>query len=311
LCLIAHRDTIGPRIPNEVINYNRSFNPDGFGIAWRDPEAGLKFEKFAPTEFEAFRVKLKDIDKTDMEYAAHWRRATHGPACLKLSHPFVYDDAKVGDTLVFHNGIINIATEKHESDTSAFVERVLASLPVRWWADAAIRFLVESSIGWSRILLMTKDETVRINSKDWEKHQGMWYSVSPLPSKKYQYKKVTPAYLLPATTVRDVTLKDTIPADWQADWNGDDHTFSETKKYDDLFGATEADGLGWLHQGHWVSPVSDYDEEEEDEVMGQAICEKCNTIGEFYIINRKVTIEIVHAQVLDENSEKEKELLLS
>jgi hypothetical protein len=307
LCLIAHRDTVGPRIPNEVINYNRSLNPDGFGIAWRDPQIGLRFEKFAPNQFEAFRDKLKDIDKTDMEYAAHWRRATHGPACLQLSHPFVYDDAKAGDTLVFHNGIIDIATEKHESDTLAFVERVLAGMPVRWWKNAALTFLVESSIGWSRLLLMTKDETIRINQKGWEKHQGMWYSVSPLP-KKYEWKKVDGVHLLPATTPK---AKYILPSQWQDDWKDDDNTFSETKKYDDPWAGTiSSDGLGWLHQGHWVSPVSDYDEEEEDEVMGQAICEKCGTIGEFYIINRKVTIDLVHVEVWDENKQKEtKELL--
>src|SRR6186713_2392545 len=107
MCLIAHRPPRQGNLPNRVIEYNRRSNPDGFGIAWREGD-NLRFQKFAPDAVSAFETKLKELDRDqDIEYVAHWRKATHGPVCEEMSHPFTYDDPKDGQVLVFHNGIVS------------------------------------------------------------------------------------------------------------------------------------------------------------------------------------------------------------
>ena len=54
MCMIAHRFLSakgkGQNIPNAVIETALVRHPDWFGVAWRDPEAGLLYEKFGPTQ---------------------------------------------------------------------------------------------------------------------------------------------------------------------------------------------------------------------------------------------------------------------
>lgn len=293
MCLIAHRTVPkgkkgGSNIPNEVIDYNRQRNPDGFGLAWRD-KTGLHHEKFGPNQFHPFRDLLKDIDRqTGVEYAAHFRMATHGPACLDLSHPFSYRDPKAGDVLVFHNGIIDIDTKRGESDTSAFVSRVLARMEPRWWDNSAYRYLVEGAIGWSRLLVMTNEESVRLNQSAWYKMSGIWYSTTPLPIGP---TKPTPGIV---PTVRAVT-KYVPPVEWRGDWDEDED------EEDDLVTMAEAaasPSLGWYSNGHHVSPVSDMADDmgDEGDRYGTAVCDQCRTTGEFYVIEGKVYLDVPHGQ---------------
>jgi hypothetical protein len=260
MCLIAHRDNIGANIPNEIINYNRSANPDGFGIAWRDAEVGLTYEKFGPEDFEAFRSLLKDVDQSPVEYVAHWRKATHGPICADMSHPFSYMDRDDKQVLAFHNGIIQIPTDKSESDTAAFVRRILVQLEHRWWRNEGIMTLVEDYVGWSRLLFMTQKETVYVNPQHWVRENGINYSTTPIyrpivkPAKASTWKRVSPDVLKPQSM--------------------------------------------WTHGGHPISPVSQVDSTDDDDKFGSAICNECKTEGEYYVIEGRVYIDIDH--IIDE-----------
>ena len=291
MCLIAHRPVNGnggSNIPNEVIDRNKTRNPDGFGIAWRD-EQGLQYEKFAPNNFEAFRRLLKKIDKrVKVEYAAHWRLATHGPACLDLSHPFVYQDEQAGEVLVFHNGIIHIPTQHNESDTEAYVKRVLAKLPSQWWTNDAIKYLVENTIGWSRLLVMSKDETVYINQKDWKKNNGLMYSTDPLPyGGGITVKGKTTTGVV--RNVRDTSKGDQIllPAQFRDD---DDEGPDEDA-------AIIVQGQ-WYHLGHPVSPITGGDGDYSDEDFGIVVCDSCQTSGEYYVIEGRRFIDLRHQSSL-------------
>lgn len=187
MCLIVHRALSdkgkGANVPNAVLNHNRTKNPDGFGVAWRDTK-GVHAAKWGPKEYNDFHKAVKTLDKNrDIEYVAHFRFATHGVACKALSHPFEYKDPGEGTVLVFHNGIIDIKTDrsKVESDTSVFVKEVISGLPSRWWANPSQRLLVEMAGGWSRLLIMTDRETVRMGSPKWINEGGIWYSTDPMP----------------------------------------------------------------------------------------------------------------------------------
>lgn len=313
MCIIIHREQ-GSNVPNSVLEHNRKKNPDGFGLAWRDDE-GLHHKKYAPTAYDEFHDMLKRLDRNpSIEYVAHYRFATHGPACERLSHPFPYEDEDGNEVLVFHNGIINIQTESHESDTSRFVERVLANLPTGWWNNSAIRFLVEQSVSGSRLLVMSAKNTVRLNERLWTQQNGIFYSTEPGPYK--------PATNYAATYPRPgQVVKYTPKATWEKEDNrkqGKKNKHGRSrhvpapsfeKSTDDRnFGFKDADDepQGWMHNGHWVESLDSQRlaEDPSEDVACSAICTECQTMGEVYIIGGTTFIDVSHGdEVRDEDED--------
>ena len=190
MCLIAHREVndLNLTISNEIIDYNCWLNSDGFGLAWRERN-GIRTKRYGPAEKEQFIDKLDALQKRNVELVVHWRMGTHGPKTRDYAHPFSYVDPQLGRVYVFHNGIIDILTEKNESDTQVFVRDVLAHLPSRWFDNPAVSWLVSESIGWSRLLIMTKDETIKIGT-GWKWVDGIHYSTEP----KKTYTSTTTYY---------------------------------------------------------------------------------------------------------------------
>lgn len=260
MCLIAQRIKPKAHIPAKVVEHNSLANPDGFGIAWREGPT-LRFEKFGPKDKPAFLGLLDRIDKTRMPYTAHFRKATHGDVCADMSHPFPYTDANGDEALVFHNGIISIKPAPGESDTLAFVKRILAHLPDGWWNNNAIRTLVEDYIGWSRILIMTPKWDVYLNRSLWTRENGFLYSVAPLPAPiKFTPSKGVTENLLPYTTPPSMP--------------------SENK--------------GWPHAGHVVYPVTQTETGHEEDQYGDAKCSNCGSTGDYFVIEGTRYIDINH-----------------
>ena len=301
MCLIAHRAPRQGNIPNRVIEFNRRSNPDGFGIAWRDGET-LRFQKFAPSAVDAFEAKLKEIDRDqDIEYVAHWRKATHGPVTEEFAHPFPYEDVKDGQVLVFHNGIVSNNPPKDQSDTSYFVQTILSRLQPRWWSDKSHRWLIEESTGWSRFLIMTKHEIVRLNQNAWQRQNGIWYSTNPVPGYAPQkgggYQPPSKSASESATVLYGLSGR--------SDWFDDDADL-DVDEYDDDDG-TEADACGYNpsrrtqtvygdrdENGHWVSFDTFEDDLGDGDVHGAAHCITCKGLGEYYIIDGKIFIDAPH-----------------
>lgn len=312
MCLIIHR-VGGSNVPNDVIEYNRKKNPDGFGLAWRE-DGKVNSVKFGPKDFDGFRAKLKELDrKTGIEYTAHFRMATHGPACEDLSHPFTYEDKKHGTIAVFHNGIIDIATDRRtESDTSTFVKQVLSKMGSGWWKNSAYRFLVEQAIGYSRLLIMTPTETIRLNESAWVKSGGIMYSTDPGGShSKYKptgkgWSSGTGSYASPATkaaTTPSNIVKYTPPKEWLR---------AEPKSDDSCdYGYVEPDDDGipvqtWQHEGHTVESISsEVLSKGSEDVAVEAVCVQCNTLGEVYIIGGVTFIDVEHGHVARIDDEDE------
>lgn len=314
MCLIAHREVKGGRgsnIPNSVIEYNRTKNPDGFGIAWRN-NGKIQYQKFAPSDVGAFEKLLKSIDRqTHIEYVAHWRLATTGKPCENLSHPFPYEDAKDGEVLVFHNGVIDIdvADKERESDTLAFVRDVLARLEPRWWNKSHLRFLVEGSTGWSRLLLMTKKRTIRLNTDGWNLDNGIWYSQRQWSNVPVKQPNV-PMAVVPATT-SDIISYVGGRKSWE-DSTDDSDAYLEwqekrygAKRLADSIDENEDESnvawSGWSDGGHWVYPVTGLDQEGlGGEPFGTVICGECNTEGDYYVEDGKCYADIVHGNPIRE-----------
>lgn len=290
MCLIIHREANrrkpnkAARLPYEVMSHNRWANPDGFGVAWRDKE-GLKYEKFGigHEQYDMFEQLVFELDaRGSIEYVAHYRKATQGPPCQALSHPYEYNDPKEGKTLVFHNGIININAATNESDTEVFVRDILANLPSRWWADDGIRNLVEVSIGWSRLLLMTENETVRLegeSSNSWRKENGIWYSTSPLWGSYGTGKgSYTEAYLYADTD----------------DWEESDILKAGERALIPIH-------TGFVDGGHEVSLIVGTEEKEADDLMtAWAKCNDCGAHGEMWMVGTTPFFGIAHKDITDE-----------
>lgn len=190
MCLIAHRQVnSGTEISDNIIEYNCWLNDDGFGLAWRERN-GIKSKRFGPSEQQQFVSKLKQLNRRNVELVAHFRMATHGPATRDLAHPFSYVDPVHGRIYVFHNGVIDILTDKSESDTQAFVRDVLAKMPSGWFDDPVLNWLVGNAIGWSRLLIMTPTATYKLGD-GWKTVDGVHYSTEPT---KVYYSSYTTQY---------------------------------------------------------------------------------------------------------------------
>lgn len=285
MCLIAHREAgSNVNIPNSVIDHNIRKNPDGFGLAWRSQKGDLRFKKFAPQETKTFKKLLKRVDAIKgIEYVAHWRLATHGPICKEMSHPFTYETDGV-QTLVFHNGIIQNSPPKDESDTSYFVKEVLSGLVPMWWRNPAYTNLVERYIGWSRLLIMTPNETFRMVERDWKKVGGLFYSIDPLPPSS-SYHPTTPS-----------SGKGYSAADAWKTWEdnlSDDSEFGFDAGDSDLLPTDFP--LDYLHEGHQVSRMTEHKPLDfAGEWQGKVICNPCKTMGTYYRISGQTFTELAH-----------------
>lgn len=288
MCMIAHRFLSkkgkGSNIPNTVIDTALTRHPDGYGVAWRDPEYGLVYEKFGPTERADFRALLKEIDSDkSIEYVAHFRYATHGPEDKDHAHPYVYEDPDpaVGRVLVFHNGIIGgVTTKPSESDTEVFVRDWLAKLPSRWWTSAGIRKLVDHMGGWSKLVLMTDTETVNLNHYSGEEDGGLWYS------SEHRGWSYGTGYSTGGWGDDD---------DWES---GTYRTAAPVMTKSAEIGVTTnpRGNVGvWMHQGHELSPLQTFDFSKDGDYECGVVCDTCGTAGDVYIIDGKAYIDIPHA----------------
>ena len=294
MCMIAHRFLSkrgqGQNMPNEVISTACTRHPDGYGIAWRDPIKGLRYERFGPSERLGFRDSLKRIDADrSIEYVAHFRFATHGPEDRDHAHPFAYQDPdpKIGRVLVFHNGIISgMRPEQTESDTEVFVRDYLAKLPSAWWRNAGVRKLVDHMGGWSRLVLMTDHETVNLNHYAGDEAQGLWYSSDHKPT------------TWTAMVAGAQSWNDEEEEDWQSAVAANTAlALSRAASPRSSIGVTTiptTNAAAWVDSGHRLQRNRDFDFLVDGDFPNGVSCVLCSTDGDVYIIDGKAYIDITH-----------------
>lgn len=294
MCLIAYRSDPDTHIPEGVINSNRRMNPDGFGIAYREDDDTTYYLRYGPDQADEFVEKLKEIDASPKVYVAHFRKGTSGANCKELAHPFPYTDPVAGTVLVFHNGIIGIPSNGPlESDTSVYVDTVLAKLEPEWWKNSAQKFLVEQTIDGSRLLVMTLDEVVILNEKGWTVRDGIMYSTFPYG----YYGSYNGSYSGYNSEWRSDDSDDE-HVRWgvnpNAGWKGSNYpkaTSGLTAAKDGVEGDDYNPYTGkWEHMEHFVDPGMG----DEEATEGVAWCNTCGEQGEFMTINGNVYIEMKH-----------------
>lgn len=299
MCMIAHRPVKGERgsnIPQQVIDTALVRHPDGFGAAWRTDE-GLRYAKFAPNEKREFAGFLRDLDKHNgVEYVAHFRFATHGPEDAAHAHPYMYTDPEEGPVMVFHNGVIDIVTTPRESDTEVFTREVLARLPSAWWRDGALRYLVSGAIGWSKLVLMTERETVNLHESSGKWDGGLWYSSNHRP-----YVATTPSawtgkqWTSPTPTTHEQSDKAPVSAPTAIIQTGTSHVGKRKggKRKGQSLRVVDRP-YRFRHNGHELTALRDIDRSKDGDYPEGIICDTCYTLGDVYVIDGGVYIDMAH-----------------
>ena len=59
---------------------------------------------------------------------------------------------------------------------------------------------------------------------------------------------------------------------------------------------------GWPHMGHWVWPRSEEADMEIGDTYGEAWCETCNEMGEYYVIDGTAYIDVAHGDPVGSSS---------
>jgi hypothetical protein len=310
MCMIAHRFLSekgkGANIPNAVIDTAMYRHPDGYGVAWRSEE-GLLYQKFGPDGRQGFRELVKALDgDQSVEYVAHFRFATHGPEDANHAHPFAYEDPdpSVGTVLVFHNGVISsMKTTLAESDTEVFVRDYLAKLPSRWWTNEAVRKLVDHIGGWSRLVLMTNEETVNLNWGEGEEDGGLWYSSDHRPNKWVTGTTVASTVYSSSKDYRNWDYDD--DEEWvkvEDGWRRNPNSkFAKSPSTAEAAAATfmettipKSNGDMFMHEGHELSPMQTFDFTKDGDYEVSVLCETCGTAGDVYIVDGRAYVDVPH-----------------
>ena len=185
MCLAIYQPA-GKTVSELHLRNGFSNHEDGAGFAWA--VNGQLFVKKGIFDVEEVIRHYETIK----EYPCliHFRKATHGKIDETNCHPFLFNDNKLA---LIHNGILSIkCTMDGLSDTAHFVKQVLEpmvkrnNVPI---GDGALQYLLSTSIGTDKMVIMDGDGTTYVINEDKGKWEGgVWYSNM---SFSYTYTKPT------------------------------------------------------------------------------------------------------------------------
>lgn len=161
-------------------------NPDGAGLCYYDGQRirtlkEMKSVKEFHRAYSDIRLKHPGID-----IAIHFRIATHGRINITNCHPFKVSD----DTAFIHNGVINgLPASTEFSDTYMFNETILKQLPADFILNTAINTLLGEFIGYSKLVIISGNNSVIINEELGMWDGQNWYSNSSYKAPKFPKSK--------------------------------------------------------------------------------------------------------------------------
>jgi hypothetical protein len=189
MCIIAVKRP-GVSVPvAEFVNCYEN-NADGAGFMIQR-DTGVAIYKGFMTLY-SFLDAAESVSADDMA-VFHFRQATHGKVVPALTHPFpvLADGRRLRSTRCMaemgaaHNGIVRIKRRKAESDTMAFIRKVLADPDIYYDADPHFtEIVIDYYLGWGRLALLTASD-IRIYGDGWVDADGMLYS-----NRSYQYQQL-------------------------------------------------------------------------------------------------------------------------
>ena len=201
MCVIIHQPK-GSYLTKDRAQRLWKINSDGGGFAFIDDEETIQTERameFTPfwTAFERARSAFPQRD-----FLLHMRIATHGDTSLANCHPFDVDD----ETVMMHNGILSQVPDYKDgrSDTSIFVDEVVAEMPKNWLDNPYLQDMMEEYIGYNKLAFLTttagvNENVIILNRSMGSTVDGMWFSNTsgvpePRPYPQSAYKSSEGTY---------------------------------------------------------------------------------------------------------------------
>lgn len=160
-------------------------NPDGFGYAY--VLNGQVFIRKS-AQYDKLRTRFeRDYNRyrEQSPFLIHFRWATHGDTVRRLAHPFRMQDGGA----VIHNGVLDMPViPSTESDTTAFVHKVIDRLPRGWSDTKTWPTMVQEMAGYgNKLAFLWPDSTFLILNEK----AGHWDGDNWFSNQSYKYKRVT------------------------------------------------------------------------------------------------------------------------
>jgi len=140
-------------------------NDDGAGLLWVEKGKLKTFKEL--NSFIVFYHKYLEIrSKIKTPIVLHFRIGTHGKKNVDNLHPFICSE-HVG---FVHNGIISGWGNVLISDTNEFNLTILSKLPKGFEQNEATLFLIQETIGYSKLIFLNTNNEVSIVGEE----KGSW-----------------------------------------------------------------------------------------------------------------------------------------
>ena len=149
-------------------------NGDGGGIVWKSPENEDAHIQKGFMKKEDMLEKLKEINKKENSFIAHFRIKSVGEVKPENTHPFVMDKVTFA-----HNGTItSIRPEDGKTDSETFGLLFLKKRSMKWIKEN--KLLLEIALGSSKFAIMDNKtgEILILNKENGKEQDGAWFSNS-------------------------------------------------------------------------------------------------------------------------------------
>lgn len=149
-----------------------SHNGDGGGIVWKSPEDECAYVQKGFMKREDMLAKLREVNKKENSFIAHFRIRSVGEVKPENTHPFVMDKVTFA-----HNGTItSLQPMEGKTDSETFGLAFLKKRSMKWIKENAL--LLELALGTSKFAIMDNKtgEIFILNQSLGKEQDGAWFS---------------------------------------------------------------------------------------------------------------------------------------
>lgn len=145
-------------------------NGDGGGVVWKEKGKRAYIQKGFMKK-EDMLEKLKEINKKDTSFIAHFRIRSVGEVKPENTHPFVMDKITFA-----HNGTLSITPIEGKTDSETFGLTFLKDKTMHWVKQN--QKLLEMALGSSKFAIMDNKtgEILILNKEKGKEQDGAWFS---------------------------------------------------------------------------------------------------------------------------------------
>jgi len=164
-------------------------NGDGGGVVYKSPDKECCYVQKGFMKKEDMLEKLREINKKENSFIAHFRIKSVGEVKPENTHPFVMDRVTFA-----HNGTItSIKPLEGKTDSETFGLLFLKTRSMKWIKENQL--LLEIALGSSKFAIMDNKtgEIFILNKENGKEQDGAWFSNSSadkpvaVPAQRYNY----------------------------------------------------------------------------------------------------------------------------